>query len=194
MAGALQTDTNRRGRAQFAALLARGEKIKDAGDSVGLSRRTAYRWGSDPHVQALVRFYRARILDRVLGQAADAAARAMQTLVELLSDADPRIRVSAASRLLSFRERVDAMPAGVPETDVQDMLRQVTDVFARHFPDQPNRLEAVYAELLDRADGSPMSDAGLSAIDEPPAGLEALESHRDESSDHPTHPTAPRED
>lgn len=179
MANALQTDADRRGRAQFAALLARGAKIKDAGDAAGLSRRTAYRWGSDPRVQAMVRSYRARILDRVLGQAADAAAQATQTLVDLLDHSDAKVRVAAASRLLTFRERVDSTPAGISETDVQDMLRQVTDTFARHFPDEPDRLKAVYAELLDRADGSPMSGAALSALDEPAAGMEALEDRTD---------------
>jgi hypothetical protein len=96
---------------RVAVLLAAGRSIKAAAEEVGVGERTAHSWLDRPDYRAFVHGLRARLLDEAVGRLAGAANAAVATLVDLLDDESPTVRLRAATgvldALLKVRENVE---------------------------------------------------------------------------------------
>src|SRR5262245_18712366 len=103
------------GDARLAAALARGEKVEAAARLAGISGRTAFRRARDPDIHSLVREARSCLVRRVAGKLAGAGDQGVETLVALLADDCPRLRLGAAKAILehlckfAFVEEVEEM-------------------------------------------------------------------------------------
>jgi hypothetical protein len=86
----------------LAAELARGKTLQDAAQAVGCGERTARRRWAEPEFKAKVAALRAELIDRTSGTLAENLNHATSTLRELLSDADSRVRLTAAVKLLEL--------------------------------------------------------------------------------------------
>src|SRR5215469_210279 len=71
---------------RLALLLAEGKTVKDAATLTETGERTAFTWLADRRFQAFVSELRGRMLDAALGRLAEAATRAVDTLVALLDE------------------------------------------------------------------------------------------------------------
>lgn len=99
--------TLRPAQRRFVERLAEGQSIAAAGKAVGVSRRTAYRWASDPKVRVTL----AALQDAALGDVArrlQAGARNMLAVLETVAtDTDEtaavRLRAALGWLDLSFR-------------------------------------------------------------------------------------------
>ncbi|MGI5512755.1 hypothetical protein [Streptomyces sp. CA-106131] len=102
-----------KGRTAAVAALAAGESPSAAAKAAGVSTRTVARWQAEPAFAAEVRDVRARILDDTAGRLAAAAADAVATLAQLVTDPEQpgHVRVKAGDvllrALLPIREHVD---------------------------------------------------------------------------------------
>jgi HEAT repeat protein len=96
---------------RVALLVAAGRSIKAAAEEAEVGERTAHTWLDDPAYRGLVHYLRSRLLDEAVGRLAGAANAAVATLVELLDDESPTVRLRAATgvldALLRVREHVE---------------------------------------------------------------------------------------
>lgn len=98
-------DTDWRPRAGDPALviaLARGATVADAAAEAGLSERTAWRRLAEPEVRRCVAEAQAALLQQSVAALADAATRAVETLVAVLDCDDPRAATAAAKVILDY--------------------------------------------------------------------------------------------
>ena len=86
----------------LAAELARGRTLQAAAQAVGCGERTARRRWADLGFKAKVAALRAELIDRTSGMLAENLNHATSTLRELLTDADSRVRLTAAVKLLEL--------------------------------------------------------------------------------------------
>jgi hypothetical protein len=86
----------------LAAELARGRTLQAAAQAVGCGERTARRRWADLEFKAKVAAIRAELIDRTTGILAENLNLATNTLRELLTDADSRVRLTAAVKLLEL--------------------------------------------------------------------------------------------
>jgi hypothetical protein len=86
----------------LAAEIACGKTIQAAAQAVGCAERTARRRWADPEFKAKVAALRAELIDRTTGVLAENLSLATNTLRELLTDADSRVRLTAAVKLLEL--------------------------------------------------------------------------------------------
>jgi hypothetical protein len=86
----------------LAAELACGKTLQDAAEAVGCGERTARRRWADLEFKAKVAAIRAELIDRTTGILAENLNAATSTLRELLDDADSRVRLTAAVKLLEL--------------------------------------------------------------------------------------------
>jgi Flp pilus assembly protein TadB len=104
---ATKTGTIRPIQRRFVERLAEGESIAQAGKSVGVSRRTAYRWAGDPRVRVAL----SALQDAALSDVArrlQAGARTMLDVLERVAadcsePASVRLRAALGWLDLSFR-------------------------------------------------------------------------------------------
>jgi hypothetical protein len=96
---------------RVAVLLAAGRSIKAAAEEAGVGERTAHSWLDRPDYRGFVHGMRARLLDEAVGRLAGAANVAVGTLVDLLGNESPTVRLRAATgvldALLRVREHVE---------------------------------------------------------------------------------------
>lgn len=85
----------------LAAALAQGSTWVEAAKQAGVSQRTVGRRLADPGFKAQVARFRAELLDRALGRAADAATEAVETLRKLLGSKNEMVQLGAARGLLA---------------------------------------------------------------------------------------------
>lgn len=90
----------------LAVVLAQGATWADAAGQVGVSERTVGRRLSDPLFRARVSRFRTALLDRAVGQAAEAATEAVETLRRLLRSDHEMVQLGAARSLLSHVTRL----------------------------------------------------------------------------------------
>jgi hypothetical protein len=86
---------------RLALLLAQGETIRHAAGQVGIGEKTAYTWLTDRRFQLHISELRGRMLDAALGRLAEAATKAVDTLVDLLDTGKDAVRVRAALGILN---------------------------------------------------------------------------------------------
>jgi hypothetical protein len=91
---------------RLALLLAEGKTVKDAATLGEIGERTAFTWLADRCFQAFVSELRGRMLDAALGRLADAATRAVDTLVALLDEETANVRLRAALGILDSMGRL----------------------------------------------------------------------------------------
>ena len=91
---------------RLALLLAAGQAIKSAAAEVKVGERTAHSWLEYPHFRARVAALRGRMLDTALGRLADAATRAVDTLVALLDEESGSLRLRASLGILDSLSRL----------------------------------------------------------------------------------------
>lgn len=87
---------------ELALHLAGGASVADAAKKAGIHRTTVYRRLEDPAFRQQVAAIRAAWLDGAVGQLSDAAAKAVEMLVELLESPSHSIRLGAARAILSI--------------------------------------------------------------------------------------------
>lgn len=89
------------GRDERLALeLAKGETVRDAAVSAGVSERTASRRLTDIKFRRFVLKLRAEILERALSEMFHACTDAARTLRDLLANEDPKVKMGAAKAIL----------------------------------------------------------------------------------------------
>lgn len=90
-------------RHAFALALAAGLSSEAAGDAVGISRSTAYRWRSDPAVQATIEAARQSIERSVTGRMSDLLSETMGRAMDIAKDKNtpPSVIVRLLAVLLS---------------------------------------------------------------------------------------------
>ena len=93
-------------RDRVACALAAGKTVRAIAQETGIGQRTIYRWIHDPAFAAIVRRYRARLVDRTLGQLARAATRAVATLEKCLGSEADAVKVRAAVAILEQLVRI----------------------------------------------------------------------------------------
>jgi AcrR family transcriptional regulator len=82
------------------AAMAGGRTVAEVAQSAGVSERTVYRRMADPSFAWCVREARTELLEQAVGRLADAATRAVDTLLAGLTAPSEAVRVRAAVALL----------------------------------------------------------------------------------------------
>jgi hypothetical protein len=90
---------------RLAILLAAGRPVRASAAECGLEERTAYGWLATPAFKARIVELRSQILDMALGRLTDASCKAVDTLVALLDEDSPNIRLRAAASILEILGR-----------------------------------------------------------------------------------------
>lgn len=92
--------------AKFSTGLILGLTVQLAAKQAGISERTAFRRLRDPNFQKDMRQLRRQAIDRAADSLAGAAADSVSVLRELLSNADPRVKLNAARAVLDAANRL----------------------------------------------------------------------------------------
>ncbi len=104
---ATKTGTIRPIQRRFVERLAEGESIAQAGKSVGVSRRTAYRWAGDPRVRVALSALQDAALSDVARRLQAGARNMLAVLEAVATDTDEtaavRLRAALGWLDLSFR-------------------------------------------------------------------------------------------
>lgn len=108
--------------------LASGSTIKAAGKDAGCSESIAYAISRTPRFRAKVSAYRAEAIQLTVGILSAAMTTAADVLIELMGDDDPRIRPSAASKLLS---------SIMPLSELHELRQDVKELKDQLAKDQP---------------------------------------------------------
>ena len=85
----------------LAIAVAGGSTIKAAAESVGCSPPIAYSLSRSPEFRSLVSTVRTQAIQQAVGTLSIAANKAAASLVALLDDPDPKIRLAAAARVFA---------------------------------------------------------------------------------------------
>jgi hypothetical protein len=89
-------------KTELALVLAQGQSVAAWIRKSGVSRRTAYRWASDPKVREWVQAWRRRAADRAVGRMALRATWAADRIVDLGRNAESEsVRLKALRAILS---------------------------------------------------------------------------------------------
>jgi HEAT repeat protein len=91
-----------------ALCLASGQSPAEAAASTGVSLTTVYRWRRHPKIVAKVRELRDQMVSEALGRMAHNLTAAADTLVSLLGDDNPLVRLRAATALLEITPKLRA--------------------------------------------------------------------------------------
>ena len=98
---------HRKGAVDAAATaLAAGKTVKEAAVAAGIGRRTLTRWQSEPVFSARVQALRGEMVSRAAGRLSDAMAEASDVLRALLTSGEDRVKLRAASEVLTQGLRV----------------------------------------------------------------------------------------
>jgi len=87
-------------------LVASGERYDRAAEKLGVDERTLRRWAGEEAFAAEVRALRGQALTEAAARLADGLSVAAATMVELLDDDDPKVRLSAAREVVAAFLRV----------------------------------------------------------------------------------------
>ena len=110
----------------LAAELACGKTLAAAAQAVGCGEKTARRRWANPDFRARVATLRAELISRTTGMLAEAINQAANTLRELLTDPDSRIRLGAAVRLLELAVKYhDATKPANPQHERECVIEYV---------------------------------------------------------------------
>jgi len=90
----------------LAAAIAAGRTVRDAAATAGVSERTAYRRLADEAFIARTAQLRGEMIDRAAGRLADAMGEASDVLRALLTSGEDRVKLRAASEVLTQGLRV----------------------------------------------------------------------------------------
>lgn len=112
------TGKTRQAEAAIAAI-ASGCSQAEAARRAGVGERTIARWLARDEFRQRVTKARERVLDGLVGQLADNAARAVTALGELLDDESPVIRLGAS------RAVIDALVKMRAEVDIESRLSAI---------------------------------------------------------------------
>lgn len=82
--------------------LARGASVPEAAAEANVSERTVWRRMEDDGFRRCVFEARAELVNQSLAKIADGAARAVDTLLDLLDAEDPKARLAAAKMVLEY--------------------------------------------------------------------------------------------
>jgi len=93
-------------RPRAVALVAAGEQYTAIAAQLGINERTVRRWNEGQEFAAQVQAIQVAAIKQARGRLAIGMAAAAETLVRLLDDPDPRIRLHAAREILSAAGRV----------------------------------------------------------------------------------------
>jgi hypothetical protein len=107
---------NERKSGLLVAELAAGRTVAEACRRAQVSEATARRWLQEPGFREEIRTVRAALLERAVGQLADATAEAVTTLRELLGAESETARLGAARAIL------DGTLKGLDVVDIQVRL------------------------------------------------------------------------
>jgi hypothetical protein len=127
----------------LAAELARGKTLQDAAQAVGCGERTARRRWAEPEFKAKVAAIRAELIGRTSGTLAENLNHATSTLRELLTDADSRVRLTAAVKLLELAVKYhDATKPATPphEGAVIEYVHRVITTTTENKAESPSNL------------------------------------------------------
>jgi hypothetical protein len=109
--------------------LARGASVPEAAAEAGVSERTAWRRLADDGFRRCVFEAKAELVNRSLARIADGAARAVDTLLELLDAEDPKARLAAAKMVLEYalpmRDGCQAAADALRPTEQYDPLEEM---------------------------------------------------------------------
>ncbi len=109
---------------QAIGLLALGESITSAAESLSLARQTVSGWlNGNPDFQTALRACQAEIFDDEKRRVRGMAARALDVIFEALENPNLRIRLTAANKLVSalnLRELLADKPAVIPPAVVSE--------------------------------------------------------------------------
>lgn len=105
---------------ELAAAVASGSTIRSAAAEIGCSERSAYRLSGSSEFKSRVASLRSEIASVAVGKLTSAAAKAVDTLQELLDSAnEPKTRIDASKLILSslgpltehceLRQRLDSL-------------------------------------------------------------------------------------
>jgi AcrR family transcriptional regulator len=86
---------------------ASGKTIRDAAAAIGMSQRTAYRHWANPEFKESVVHIRNEAVSAAVDRMTNAMSESVDVLEQLLSNADPNVRLRAASKLLDLGFKAD---------------------------------------------------------------------------------------
>lgn len=109
-----------------ALAIASGRPGTEAAKIAGVSVRTIRRWSNRKSFADLVTRLRDETISAALGQLLSANASAVETMTALLKSQDERVRLAAASKVLSLTLAVrDQTEVRRHQEDILDMLRDI---------------------------------------------------------------------
>jgi hypothetical protein len=89
-------------KADLALALAQGTSVASWARENKVSRRTAYRWASDPKVRGAVNAYRSMAVDEAVGLMSRNVTRAARGIIELAQDAESEsVKLTALRAILA---------------------------------------------------------------------------------------------
>jgi hypothetical protein len=106
----------------LALAIAAGASAAEAAGQLDISVRTVHRRMADPDFRKFVSDLRAQMLERTLGRLTENMTRAADTMMRLLDDPDPALRLRAARSMLTLGLRLH---------DAVDLASQVRDLQAQ---------------------------------------------------------------
>jgi hypothetical protein len=109
-------------KTKLVCAIAKGESVRKWAKDNEVPERTAYRWASDPQVQARVQKCRRRALDRAIGHMSDRVNWASRSITSLAEHA-----VSEPVRLAALRTIISNMMAVSEFAELQDRLTQLEE-------------------------------------------------------------------
>jgi hypothetical protein len=119
-----KTPANSRFSDPLAILVASGSTIKDAAASAGCSLPIAYSLSRSPEFKSMVSTIRSEAIRQAIGTLSLATTRAAETLVALLADDDPKIRLAAVARL--FASIAPLTELHELRTDIEELRSQMS--------------------------------------------------------------------
>jgi len=103
----------------IATAVASGSTIKAAAEAAGCSLPVAYSLSRSPEFKKRVNDVRSEALQAAVGVLSEAATKAAAALANLLDDEDPKIRLAAATKLLS---------SITPLTELHDLRHEIQEI------------------------------------------------------------------
>lgn len=113
---------------QLALLVASGIPVKTAAERAHVSLRTARRRMNDPGFLARVEHFRSRLVYDALAKLEGAMSEAADALRELLTHADPHVRIRAAVEVLRNALRVRE------QHELAERVRRLEELLTRSGP------------------------------------------------------------
>jgi hypothetical protein len=115
-----------------AALLATGKSVRDCAAEVDAGVRTVYDWLEQDKFKKQVAIYQSRLIDEALGKLAEAATKAVQTLIGCLDSTEgENVKVRAALGILDQLVRLKDL------TDIERRLSALEERMPHAQPSEP---------------------------------------------------------